>query len=75
LIIGRVAARNALGNRRAGRVATGESRRIRVVNKELAISASEMGKANRRREVINFMTARRGAREPSINLPVVSDEV
>src|SRR5499426_4920689 len=75
LIIGRVAARNALSNRRAGKVATGDSRRIRVVNKELTISASEMGKANRRREVINFMTVRRGARESSINLPVVSDEV
>jgi len=75
LIIGRGAARNALGNRRAGRLATGDNRRIRAVNKELAISASEMGKANRRRSVINFMTVRRGARESSINLPVVSDEV
>jgi hypothetical protein len=55
-----MAARNHMRNRRAEIESATSNLRIRSGNKKLAISPSETGRMNRRREVIKFMTARRG---------------
>lgn len=65
-----MAARNPMRNQRAEIESATSNLRIRSGNKKLAISSSETGRMNRRREVIKFMTARRGIESLQSAYPV-----